>query len=262
LNLASCLEKQGRLVAAFVRYNDAIAWAQRTHEAEREGFARTHAQELKARVSWLAISSVDEVDAKVDGQSVHLSAVAISVPVELGRHDLVVEKTGFEGYTEAITVTEAGTTYHKVPALKPVPAPVASISEPGPATPPLEFTPPPPPPTVKVVTPPASSSAGGVVLIVAGSLIGLGGGVGLVWSLTSYDSLQRQRVNPTPANTVSLDDFNRLKWLYPSSWVAVSGGAALAIIGAIVLATSSHSSVTLVPTAGPGAGGVMLSGSF
>lgn len=262
LNLASCLEKQGKLVASFVRYNDAIAWAQRTHEAEREAFARTHAQDLKARVSWLAISSADEVDAKVDGQVVHLGAIAISVPVELGRHELLVEKPGFDSFSQTITVTEAGTTYHKVPALKPTPVPVAA--EPATAaTPitPVDLTPPPPPPTVKVVTPPASSSAGGVALIVAGSIIGLGGGVGLVWSLTTYDTLQRQRQG-VPGALVSVDDFNRLKWIYPSSWVAMSGGVALAVIGAIVLATSSHSTVTLVPTAGPGSGGMILSGSF
>ena len=36
MNFATCLEKQGKFATAWLRFNDAVAWAQRTHEAERE----------------------------------------------------------------------------------------------------------------------------------------------------------------------------------------------------------------------------------
>jgi len=259
LNLASCLEKQGKLAGAWVRYNDAIAWAQRTHEAEREAFARTNAQALKGRLSWLALSAAEPLEAAIDGQPLHLGPVAVSVPVEVGSHELVVEKPGFQRFAHVIAIAGPGTTSERVPALTPEPRPAQG------ALTPAELTPPPPPPAVTAVLPPASGSAAGpgVGLIVSGAVIGLVGGVGLVWSLSTYDTLQRQRSAGAAATvTVSLEDFNRLKWIYPSSWVALGGGAALAALGAIVLATANHPAVMLTPTAGPGTAGLTLSGRF
>ena len=260
LNLASCLERKGTLVRAWLRFNDAVAWAQRTHEAERESYARTHAQNLKGRLSWLALSAAEEVDAEFDEQPLRLGPVPVSVPVERGTHQLVVAKDGFQRYTRTVPVTTPGTTYERVPPLTPDTRPVAETK--APIVSPVNSTPQPGLQFVEkrpAVSAHAPFSAGGITLVLAGSAAGIVGGVGLGWSFSAYDRLQRQRMAGANAtDIVSLDDYNRLKWIYPSSWVAIGGGAALATIGTIILVASNHGRVTLVPNVG----GLALAGTF
>ncbi len=57
---------------AWLRFNDAIDWAKRTHESEREQFAREHASALRRSVSWLVLSAPGELEARVDGKSVRV----------------------------------------------------------------------------------------------------------------------------------------------------------------------------------------------
>lgn len=255
LNLATCLEKQGRTASAWVRFNEALAWAQRTHEAPREALARQHATDLKARVSWLSLSSTAEREVTIDGtMTVHLTTGSpTAVPVDVGTHTLVA--TNWE--QTVVIAADGASVAVVVPAL---PAPVVV------ATP--EFTapsqePPPPPPPLVVVTPaPKPSSPVGMGVLTGGLVVLAGGGAALTWSSITYANAQAQRLPNAPSTiAVPRSTFDTLTWMMPASWVALGIGAVTTAVGVVLLVLPGKN-VTVTPVAGPGVSGVALSGSF
>ena len=253
LNWAACLEKQGRFATAWLRFNDAIDWAQRTHESEREQFAREHAKALRPSVSWLVLSAPSEVEARVDGKVVRVSSTAVSLPVELGTHLVEVTAPGFEPWSSKVSVAQAGQSVslavvlaRSAPAVSAVSPPPAR-SEPSGVHLPVETH--------------GARLAGGVSLIIAGSLVALAGAVGLAWSFSTYDLLQQQRADAAnPQLRVSMADFERLRWVPGVSWAGLGVGAAALTAGIVMVATSR--SVLITPTLSGGGGGLVVSGSF
>lgn len=254
LNWAACLEKQEHFATAWLRFNDAIDWAQRTHESEREQFAREHAKALRASVSWLVLSAGSELEAQVDGKPVRVSATAISLPVELGAHVIEVEQAGFERWQNTAQVTGPGQSVTVViPALVRVAPPSMPAAEVSPdvRSAPLGLQ----------VENHSARLTGGVSLIIVGSLVTLAGAVGLAWSFSTYDLLQGQRVdavNPTPR--VSPEDFDRLRWVPGISWAGVGVGVAALTTGIILLVTSR--TLAVAPTLSGSGGGFVVSGHF
>ena len=283
LNLGSCLEKQGRFASASLRYNDAVGWSLRTHEADREQYARKLSNDVKPKVSWLAISSSEDLDLKVDTLTVRVTPTPISLPVDPGLHSLVTDKPGYEKWSANVEIVQPGTTsVQKVPQLKPLSL-SAAVPPPPPTPKPEEWSPPPPPPAdpvavappaVVAATPPAgtlkksvapstpgSTRGAGIALVVGGSLVAVAGAVGLGWSASTYGALQNQRINVLPPSSyVTKEDYERLKWAYPASYAALGVGAA-AIVGGVILAVKKQP-VTVAPSVGPGGAGVTLSGQF
>jgi len=257
LNWAACLEKQERFATAWLRFNDAIDWAQRTHESEREQFAREHAKALRPSVSWLVLSSAQELEAKVDGRVVRVSSTAVSVPVDPGTHLVEASQVGFEPRSLQVTVEKAG----------------QSLTV---AIPPLEraaqsAVPPPEPSTREVrggvhlqtqTEPSGARLAGGITLIAVGSLFALAGAIGLAWSFSTYDLLQQQRADSAnPQLRVSMADFERLRWVPGVSWAGLGVGAAALTAGVVLVVTGSKN-VTVAPALSGGGGGLMVSGAF
>ncbi len=281
LNWGVCLEKQGRFASAWLRFNDAVGWAQRTHEADREAYARKLSTDLKPKVSWLAISSVDDVDVKLDLQTLRVTPTPISVPIDPGLHALTVEKPGYEKWAATVDIVQPGTIVQKVPQLKPAslsaalpPLPAPPIVEAKDDTNPWAGPPPQPPPEPSVASPgamlatkasvpvaPGSSRGAGVALIVGGGVAAVAGAIGLGWSLSTYSALQNQRINMLPPATyVPRGDFETLKWAYPVSWVAVGAGAAAIIGGAVLVAKKQP--VVVAPAVGPTGASMTVSGQF
>jgi len=276
LNHGACLEKQGRFASAWIRYNDAVGWAQRTHEADREAYARKLSVDVKPKVSWLAISASEDVDVRVDAQTVRVTPTPISLPIDPGLHTVVAEKPGYEKWSVNVEIVQPGTTsVQKIPQLKPLS--LSAALPPPPPTPavdlkmdPVPWSPPPAPPieslppelTQKSVQPASSGKGAGVAMIVAGGLVAVGGAVGLGWSASTYNTLQLQRINVIPPSSyVSREDYDRLKWVYPVSWVGVGAGAAAIVVGAILVA-KKPAPVTIIPSVGPGRAALVLSGEF
>lgn len=267
LNLATCFEQQGKMASAWVRFNEATSWAQRTHESKREAFASERATALKPRVSWLSLTSTSLAQVKVDAVQLTVSpGVPVSVPLDVGLHVVAREQAGFTPWTSQVQVEREGTTSTvQLPELTP-------IDLPGPP-PMVEVTPLPPAPP-PVVEPKAElkvaelrteaatpSRAPGWVLVAVGVTAAVAGGVGLGWSFATYDQLQSQRRSTfAPIVRVTQRDFELLQWAYPASWIAAGVGVATAVSGAILLFTSR--SAVIVPVVGPQGAGASVSLSF
>lgn len=267
LNLATCFEQQGKMASAWVRFNEATSWAQRTREAKREAFASERATALKPRVSWLSLASTSAAQVKVDAVKLAVSpGVPVALPVDVGVHIVTREQAGFSAWTTQVHVEREGTTTTvTVPELAPLdlpgPPPLVALTpvpEPEPVKPAEVVAPKP----VEVKTAVAEPSrAPGWVLVATGVTVAVAGGVGLGWSFATYDQLQSQRRSTfSPVIRVSQRDFDMLQWVYPASWVTAGVGLATAISGAIVLFTTR--TAVVVPVVGPQGAGAAVSLSF
>ncbi len=264
LNLASCLEKQGHLASAWLRFNEALAWSQRTHEADREAIARTRSQALKPQLAWLTLSAPADVEVSVDGAPVALVAGRFSLPVDLGLHTVRATRAGAEPWAQSVTVSDRGATVAvAVPSLisqrqtpdvtarasptETAPSPGVTLSNTRTVTP--------------IVDTRGSGQTAGVALTIAGGLVAVGGAVGLAWSLSTYSALQAQRVGQQVSEVkVSEAELTQLRWVYPSSWVALSAG--IAAVGGGVALMILNKPVVVTPVVTTQGATLSLAGSF
>lgn len=250
LNLADCREKTGQLVQAYLRFNEAAAWAQRTREGKREEVARQRAAALKAKLSWVALSSaapVNSLTVVIQGFRVNLGQTPESVPVDAGEVEIHAEAPGFVSWSTRVTVASTSV----LPVVVP---PLAQIAAPRPA----------PPPTIEVTAPaPGPAAPGGAIALISiGGAALVAGGVGLALTLTTYDrTVCQQPGNPcASAPTVTRSQFEQLQWQYPASWVAVGLGAAATVAGIVWYARGARGTLAVIPTTtGPL---VVLGGEF
>jgi hypothetical protein len=283
LNIADCYEATGRLVQAFLSFNEASAWAGRNHETSREEIARARAAALKDRLSWLAISTTNPAPGlvvSVNDFVVELTGAAQSVPVDAGKVKLVARAPGREPWSSTVVAWQKQTVAVVVPQLtvaselrKPAelktleaalpPAPMVTVEAAAP--------PPPPPPAAVAEAPvsvtrtaPASSTRGpGVVLLASGVAVTAAGVAGLVWTYETHARFERQQPGQVNAAspTVTREQFETMRWMYPASWVAAGVGAAMAVTGVVLVAKGgSSATVAVVPT--PSGGTLAVSGTF
>lgn len=271
LNLGDCYETTGRLVQAFLSFNEAAAWASRNHEANRAEIARGRAAGLKGRLSWLALSTVSPapgLTVTVNDFVVELGTAAQSVPVDAGKLKIVALAPDREVWTTTVTVAARQTVAVAVPALaasselkRPddikefesslTVVPLVTIEAPSAVARPT---------TVARAQPPTRSAAVG--LISAGAVVAATGIAGLGWSLTTYERFQKQQPGqPGFAEpTVTRSDLSTVRWVYPVSWVAAGVGVAAAAAGAVLYVKGSRTSFAVVPTDSGGA--LVASGTF
>lgn len=262
LNLATCFEKQGKPAAAWMRFNEAAAWAARTRESKRETYATERATALKPRVSWLELVTTVAAEVVVDGKPVSVTPeVPVSVPVDAGPHVVSVAGAGRTPWEQRVVVAAAA----RQRVLVPAPTPTAPVLEPAPPPPPLVVVPPLDTRVTVVSAAPAPATSGartaGWVAVAGGVGVTAASAVALSWSLLTYDALQRQRVGlTTPAVTVTRAEFDTLTWLYPASMAGLGVGIAGLVTGAVLLAVSP--SVSVVPSLGPTGGSVAVTGTW
>lgn len=114
LNLADCLEKQGRTASAWSAFKDALVVAQRDGRGERVEYAQQHIGALEAKLSYLTVevpasSSVGQLSLQVDGTPLAAAAWGTALPVDPGEHLLRAEAPGFEPFEQKLTIGGAGT---------------------------------------------------------------------------------------------------------------------------------------------------------
>ncbi len=277
LNLGICLETEGRLASAYVKLNEALAWAARTHEAAREELVRTHLKAVRPRLSFITVKAEKPVPSMVltvEGLDLPLGTGPQTLPVDPGPIALKVTAPGYVAWAgEAKTPPEGQTEQVTVPALTADPkvAPVAAAPVDAPFARPTTVTPAvtpeaPTPAAAKVTAPspaPPGARAGAIAGIVVGSAVAVAGAAGLGWSYSTNAALIAQQPGGPQANspTVTREQFETMKWLYPASWAAVGVGlATLGVSAYFALRPEPSAAVSLVPT--PGGAAVSLSGRF
>lgn len=235
LNLAFCLEKAGKTASAFIRYNEAEAWATRTKERVRLEVAVERSKALKGQLAFVAVvmsQPREGTTARVAGTQLALGPGAHSVPVDPGPVEVAVEAPGHQRWTTTVTAPSAGTTLMvQVPALALLvkePVPVVTLVPPAQTAPPVQ--------------PRSSNLAPGIGLGVSAVAL-VAGAVMLGWSLNCANEIRQDQLRAQPI--ITEQQYNTLLWLYPLSYVALGVGAVGAVVSSYFL---GRTRVSVVPT--------------
>ncbi len=257
LNLAVCLESQGKTASAYARFNEAEAWATRTQESKRAELAVAKARALKSVLSWVALTTQNaapQTEATIGATRVPLTGSGVSVPVDPGQVTIEVRSPGYLPWKTTVPSPAAGQSMIvTVPALvaetRAADAPLASVTPP-----------PPPPPSVEAIMAPAPTGnvRGALVGGLVGSGLVVGAGVaGLVWALNTAQTIRDEQRLPQPS--VTREQYRTVVTVHPISIAGIAVGAAGVAVTAFLLARSS---VVIAPSVGPGGASVTASGSF
>jgi len=109
LNLADCLEKQGRTASAWSHFKDALVQAQRDGRSERMQYAQQHIRALEPKLGYLTVqvpaaSNVAGLTLQVDGTELASAAWGTALPVDPGSHVVRAEAPGFEPFEQNLTL--------------------------------------------------------------------------------------------------------------------------------------------------------------
>lgn len=145
LNLADCLERQGRLASSWSTYKDALVLAQRDGRSERVDYARQRIQALESQLAYLTVevpaaSRVAELELEVDGTPLAAAAWGTPLPVDPGEHTVRAGAPGFEPLEQQISLSSSPGARQtlELPLLRPAaratePAAATSDAPPSPA---------------------------------------------------------------------------------------------------------------------------------
>jgi len=159
LNLAQCHQKEGRLATSWSEWRKAAAQARATSDGPRAALAARRATALEPRLPMLRINvwgNAPELTVTRDGEPVDAAMYGVDVPVDPGKHTVVVARGKDVALKREIEAGEGERKQVEIDleeaarALPPIPPP--PVPEPPPtAEPSATAAPPPPPPTA---TPP------------------------------------------------------------------------------------------------------------
>jgi hypothetical protein len=247
LNLAVCQEQIGQLASAWARYGEAATLARQKGDATRQAFAEEGRRRLEGRFATLRIGlakplhEIRDLSFVLDNLELNRAVADTPIPVDPGKHWLVVKANGYESWSQAIEVAPGATRVDvEVPALKATsPLPVV-VPAAAPGAEPAKAAEPPPPP--------AEPNAPGSTQRVVGLVLGASGVVGLGISLgfgahALGKKRDRDELCPNGICTSeegidaheSADDAATV-----ANIVGVAGGALLAA-GVVVYFTAPHS---------------------
>jgi hypothetical protein len=272
MNLAACHEAAGQLASAWAEFTDAIAWAKRENRADRLKVMEERLKQIEPRLSTLTIAvsaTASELTVELDGGVIGKPAWNTPMPINPGKHKLRASAPGYREYTSEVEVgREKDAKRVEVPALQPLPAapPPAPDAAAGEAKAPA--VPPPGQAAVSSVTPQPSHDTKTkrvAAYVTAGTglaFVGIGGVFGaraLSKMSESDDQCPGGRCTKTGAE-------RSVQAVSAANVANVCVGIGLAAIGvgAYLFFTSSSpkneqaARVLIAPTAGPGAGGLLL----
>jgi hypothetical protein len=112
LELALCLEKQGKTASAWVQYNEALTLASREGNHARQELARKSLSDLAPRLARLSLRLPEERPQgfwlKLDGVRLGEAAWGIALPVDPGEHVVEIGAPGRLDARVSVTATEPG----------------------------------------------------------------------------------------------------------------------------------------------------------
>jgi len=145
LYLADCYEQVGRTASAWATFREAAYAARSASQFDREQTASAQAEALRPKLSYVtfAVAAPDTpgLQVKRDGQVVGKALWLSPVPTDPGDHQLEVSAPGKKTWTGAFSVANVPqtTTNVPIPALEDAPPePVAAVSQPMQAPPPVD----------------------------------------------------------------------------------------------------------------------------
>lgn len=157
LNLALCLEGQGRRASALVAMQEALRVAVRDGRADRERMARARVSALERSVARLRVvvpkaAEVEGLVVKLDGEVVGPVSFGVATPIDAGTHTLDAAAPSRASSRVAVTVADGELRDVTVPELEAIralpaerPAPAAEAPPPAPASATEASAPPPVP---------------------------------------------------------------------------------------------------------------------
>lgn len=245
-NLASCREKTGKLATALELYREL---ARTDTNEERRKAAEGFAASIGPRVPKLVVK-VDAAPAlsiAIDGKDMSPMR-GLGVPVDLGKHVVIVRATGFQDYTREVIVREEKKVIEVPVTLSPV---GAAAQGPLPA---LDQAQPPPETTAR----PTSSKVryGKIAVIGGGALTAIGLGFGAAALVKWNGAKDEMPTNDTEYRDVA-DRIDRARLFGNISTVTVIVGLVGAGVGGYLWYSGSKST-TIVPSAEASGGGVTV----
>jgi hypothetical protein len=286
LYLADCYERIGRFASAWTEFRSAEGLARERND-KRADVARERAQALEPRLSRLIVTVAPTVpqaglQVLLDGASLSPEELGLPAPVDPGDHVVVVTSQGR---------TRRTITAHLGPENPRATIHVDSLDEPAPSAPPPAPSPPlPPPAPPETVAPPPSAAApepdpqsgadpgasrrwigigtgsAGVVSLVVGGVLGLAAKGKFNQSNGPNGGCSQTPDQCATKAGQSLRD--SAVGLADAATVFVVVGAVAVAAGVVLYVTapqaspSTTSALLIAPTAVPGGGGALLSGSF
>jgi tetratricopeptide (TPR) repeat protein len=248
LNLATCYEHTGKLVAAWGLYRESIELATKTGDVKRRDYALTQVAALEPRLPKLAITVPSKPPAgfivKRDGKRLDPGELGVALYVDPGAHEITASAPGFEAFTRTVMLAEGKADTLAIPDL--TAAPESGVV---------------PSPTRKRVA--LGLGAGGVVAVGVGLLFGQKARS----TYSDAKTLCGERLACDPA------DYERGKQLIGDarssamiSTVLVATGGAAIVAGSIVLLTIPRArervTARIVPVVHDRGAGLAVAGRF
>jgi hypothetical protein len=254
LNLGSCYEKTGKKASAWATYKEAAVLARSLSQTDREATANARVAALEPALSTLRIDAGDIPGLTIERGDLPVGRGSLGVPIAVDPGDHVIEASA-PGYKPWSTTIKVGDNADKKTVTVP---PLQKLPEAPPALPPYE----------------ASGSrpmriAGFVALGVGVVGLGLGGAMGGLALSEKGDA--DEHCPEKKCTQAGLDIINGAS---TKALVSTIGfGVGLAGVGAgialIVLSGPKKAeeppkatSARVIPSAGPGGGGITVIGSF
>jgi hypothetical protein len=183
LDLAICLEQDGKLASAYVAYGEALARAKKDGNKQRTASAESRMAALRPRLSRVTIivASVQantKLDVRFDGAQVSEQAWGVAFYADVGVHTITAESAGYKAWKSELNVDAAAKQYEiTIPALEADQGPAAA---PPPSQPPIEERRTEKPKPIEQATPPQEGRGPlpwilvgtGGALLVAGAVTG------------------------------------------------------------------------------------------
>lgn len=251
LNLAECWKRTGKTASAWNAYNDAEFLAKKDNDNDRAQFAHNEAAALEPKLSRMRINAKDTPGLQIrrDDTEVTKGLWGTTIPVDPGEHKIEATAPGYSVWTTVVKIgPERDLQTIEIPQLTKAIEPPKPGEGPNPALRPAAI---------------AVGSVGVAGLIVGGVFGGL--------ALSSKSTLDKECPNNICVSQAGKDARSSAGTQALVSTVGLTvGGAALAT-GVVLFILSTRGGppksddapkTALVPTAGPGGGGLTLLHSF
>ncbi len=256
LNLAVCHEDDGKTASAWVEFLEAAKLAARSHQGERERYAKKRAEELEKKLSRVTFvgESVDaRTELRLDGRPMASGVLGTQLPLDPGPHEASAEAPGKVRWEKKFVVPSGPSELTvEIPSLTAVTSEGTKAEAP---------TPPPAAPA----KPPSGSYA--PAAIAAGvAVIGLG--VGTAFGVRTLGLKSDVDANCTgrTCNDAGIEANDRARTSATVSTIGFAVGAAGAV-GAVILfftgrPPSASSRAYVLPGGGPNLLSLQAGGAF